>query len=205
LFTKEFDTTFIEDKPIGKGHYIAWNGETFDIEGITSKIHGYGIRWRYGLPSIGYWDQDYNNEFYQGLPKKTVLYHLDTTFAKFKRCNELSPTEIVFLGAGLGSVEYLDIDPMTGLSNHHTSKELVLKSNVIRGFINNTNHNIYIKAYRPLHLKTTNEVQYSDEGYVIRPGERIAANYRILPADDGIHTGDYFGQEFVFLGEYKDR
>lgn len=204
---RSYEGNFANGDVSGLVKFLTWDNETFIVNTETHKMHGLGKRTKDGLTRLCYCDTKYDDGSYQGFPLEVMTHHLDTNFAKYKKVDELAPTTITFLYLGVDRVTY---NRYVGIQSEYDGKEthdeLNLKDKDVPGFINNTAHNIYIKGYRKIHPFDRDVIEYVDDSFVVKPGEKVMKNYRYLPNQKFVDiTGSYYRQEYFYLGQYVEK
>ena len=180
---KYYKGNFVNGVKHGNGSFIYSDGEIMSGEFIHGRLYGLCRMSRDGITRLIYWeDGDLSND--KGISYTTLKVHQDTVFKKYVRCNCLQSKKFSILSAN-----YYDFT--------FYGKE-------VDGFVNNTNHNIFIRCYRKYFFKKRNVIEYVDDSYVVYPGQEIMGNYRIQPKH-GESYSLYDDDEFIFIGQYCEK
>jgi hypothetical protein len=199
-----YEGNFLNNVRSGTGKFVWRDGTYYEGNWLNDIPEGLGKKYSNGFPKLGIW-HDWEESNNMALPFSILKNHLDTTFSRFIKCNCLTPKEISIDAIGLGSVPYDVIDAYTGKKIREESDlDVVDKSFSANGFVNNTNHNVYIKCYRKIHFDDRNVDEYMDESYIVNPGQEIFHNYRQIPGAGTLYYL-FFQNTFIFLGQYCDK
>ncbi len=192
---------FKEGKFSGKGTLVKQDNEKISmLNWIDGEAQGLGTISYNGIPRIGVYNNNFEIAGY--VPLEVIKHHLDTTFARFKKCNLLTPTKVNLQTIGAAPVDYDIIDAYGHTVGKKTELEEKDGSMVLDGFANNTKDTIFIKAYRK-YVSTEKGVVYFDESVGVPPGGKISDAYWHLP-EPGEILSLYFdwAKDVVYLGQY---
>jgi hypothetical protein len=204
LYTDYYEGEFINNKRDGYGKSFERDGVIYEGNFSGGIFYGLGKKIKDGFGNLAYWDNtELDNT--KSLPLNLLKYHQDTTFNKFKKCDCLQRNIFSILGWAWEGVSYDLISTYTGKKvGEKTETDLGFNNLSVNGFVNNTKHNIYIKCYRKFYYKERNITEYTDDSYIVYPGQSIMANYRIQPQPGELYAM-YFDDEFFYLGQYCDK
>ena len=196
-------TIFIGDFYKGKLHGNITrtdpDGTLFKGAYVNGAISGLGVRTRDGLAVLAYFNRYMEQDYHRQLTMNQLKYHQDTTYARFNKCNCLTRQDF-----SLPTVEWVDVKyhVFNGYgvkTGERTESDLELSSIKVQGYVNNTDHNIYIRAYRKHYFEERNAYEFIDDSYVVKPGKEVMGNYRRKPSGP---LRDYFAENYIFLGQY---
>ena|GEM_PF-6023558 len=175
------------------------DGTVFKGAYVDGAISGLGVRTRDGLAVLAYFNRYMEQDYHRQLTMNQLKYHQDTTYARFNKCNCLTRQDF-----SLPTVEWVDVkyNVFNGYgvkTGERTESDLELSSIKVQGYVNNTDHNIYIRAYRKHYFEERNAYEFIDDSYVVKPGNEVMGNYRRKPSAS---LRDYFAENYVFLGQY---
>lgn len=200
FFKDYYEGEFKNGKYNGNGT-LSSEGKIYRGKFSNYTFYGVGTRTFRGLSIIAYWNSLYPDS-YKSLSYDVLKYHQDTMFANFTKCDCLTKKRTYVYANGLGSVPYNLVSSETGQVVGTTSEiEVVDKSFMTNGFINSSNHDIYIRCYRVFHYNDRNVDEYIDESYVVAPGEEILGNYRQKPQPGTLLT-KFFKDNFIYVGQF---
>ncbi len=199
-----YEGYFVNGMRQGKGTMVQTDGGQFIGEFRHNYIHGIGRQLGARISQLRYYDGgELSGD--QGLPLETLKYHQDTMFAKFKKCDCLTRKTFTISGWEYHDVKYDVFNAYTGNKVGETTKnELGDNSLTVKGFINSSTHNVYIRCYRRFLNKKTNVQEYIDDAYVVSPGQEIMSNYRVQPQGGELYYL-YFANDFVYAGQFCEK
>ncbi|MEZ0542634.1 DUF7477 domain-containing protein [Fibrella arboris] len=185
---------------------MQWGDAIYEGEFKNGRISGFGVRTRDGLPVVGYFNEWMEQDYHRQLTMDQLKSNQDLVYAQFKKCDCLVRKEFSLPTIEWESVKYDVINFINGYGVK-VGETLRTKTNInsipVEGYINNTDHNVYIRAYRKHYFSGRQVYEYIDDSYVVKPGKEVMGNYRRKPGSSSLR--DYFAENYVFLGQYCDK
>jgi hypothetical protein len=199
-----YEGNYVNSMRQGQGKMVSNEGVVYAGNFSRDQFWGLGKRIYKGISNLNYW-RYFSVSDVQALPFNVLKTHQDTMFAKLKKCDCLEKKNFSILGWAYNNVNYDVINTYTGRKvGEKTESELGATSLEVDGYINNTDHDIYIRCYRKRSYKDRDATEYVDDSYIVAPGQKIMTNYRVQP-QPGEFYYVYFADTFVYLGQYCDK